>query len=258
LGRAVLKKRIIPVQLLMHGRLVKTQRFESWRDVGDPVKSSAVYNSQYADELVFLDIEREDRTVAKLAKLIEEVSEVCFMPVAFGGGIHSFEDAAFLIKNGADKVVINSAAYATLEVLTRTSDRFGAQAVIIGMDARRDPDSGRYRLYSNCGRTAEDVSLADHVGRCISAGAGEIFIQSIDRDGTMDGFDIALIKQVMEVATVPVIACGGSGNYGQLKDTFLETGVSALACGSLFNFSDSNPIRAKAYLSNYGLSFKVV
>jgi imidazole glycerol-phosphate synthase subunit HisF len=254
----MLKKRIIPVQLLLNDRLVKTVNFGSWRDVGDPVKSSGVYNSQNADELVFLNIARDGRTIEMLRKVIERVSEVSFMPMAMGGGIVTAEDAAELIRTGADKVVINSAAYRNRSIITATADTFGAQAVVLSVDARWDADAGRYQLYSDCGRMREDVTLADHIGRCIEAGAGEVMIQSIDRDGTMTGYDIELIRQTKAVATIPVIAAGGSGDYGHLKEVFLETDVSAVACGSLFNFSDSNPIRAKAFLTNYGLNFKVV
>lgn len=254
----MLKKRIIPMQLLLDGQLVKTVTFGAWRHVGDPVKSSAVYNSQYADELMFLNIARADRTVERLASLIGEVSKECFMPLSVGGGIASAEDAAFLILNGADKIVVNSAAYDKPWIITATAERFGAQAVIVSIDARWDADLGDYRLYADCGRRKESVSLHDHIGRCSAAGAGEIMIQSIDRDGTMVGYDVELIKRTMACCSLPVIAAGGSGNYDHLKAAFLETGVQALACGSLFNFSDSNPIRAKAYLTNHGLSFKVV
>lgn len=254
----MLKKRIIPIQLLLDGRLVKTKGFAEPRDVGDPVKSSTVYNSQFADELVFLNISRVDRTIGTLRSVIERVSEVSFMPMAMGGGIWTAADAAELIRTGADKVVINSAAYRRPQVITETADRFGAQAVIVCIDARWNLESGGYRLFSDCGRAAEAVSLADHVHRVTAAGAGEIMIQSIDQDGTMDGYDLKLVREVKAIATVPVIAAGGSGNYAHLRDVFLETDVSAVACGSLFNFSDSNPIRAKAFLTNHGLHFKVV
>lgn len=254
----MLKKRIIPVQLLMNGRLVKTVRFDTWRDVGDPVKSSAVYNSTYVDELIFLNISREERTIDALRSVIEKVSEVSFMPMAMGGGIRTAGDAAELIRTGADKVVINSAAYHDPDVISVTASTFGSQAVVVCIDARWDDAIGAYCLYSDCGRKLEKAGLQEHVRRCIGAGAGEIMIQSIDRDGTMQGYDIELVRLVKEVATVPVIAAGGSGNYAHLRDVFLGTDVSAVACGSLFNFSDSNPIRAKAFLTNYGLKFKVV
>jgi len=254
----MLKKRIIPIQLLLDGRLVKTVKFNSWRDVGDPVKSSAVYNSQYADELIFLNISRTDRTVQSLTALIEQVSKVCFMPMSMGGGISSAEDAAFLILHGADKVVINSAAYTKPEVITKTAEQFGTQAIIVGIDATWDEQRGDYVLYSHCGQRPQKVPLDEHVHRCTEAGAGEIMIQSIDRDGTMLGYDIQLTKRVMACSSLPVIAAGGSGNYEHLKEGFVATDASAVACGSLFNFSDSNPIRAKAFLSNYGINFKVV
>lgn len=253
----MLKRRIIPVQLLMNGRLVKTVRFGDWRDVGDPVKSSAVYNSQYADELIFLNIDRGARSVEPLAQLLHAVSEVCFLPLAVGGGVRCFEDAAFLVRNGADKVVINTAAYREPAILSLIAEHFGAQAVVVGIDAKLGSD-GNYVAVSNCGRDVESVALEDHIRRCEAAGAGEFLIQSIDRDGTMQGFDVALIQLACAVAKVPVIGCGGSGQYNHLKEAFLQSAASALACGSLFNFSDSNPIRAKAFLSNYGLQFKVV
>jgi imidazole glycerol-phosphate synthase subunit HisF len=259
----MLKKRIIPIQLLAKGRLVKSVRFDGWRDVGDPVKSSTVYNSQQADELIFLNVERGTRSVQALAEVIERVSKVCFMPLAMGGGIASAEDAAFLILHGADKVVINSAAYAQPDIISRTAERFGAQACVICIDVRFEKSplgtgDGRYVLYSDCGRRAQTVTLEDHIRNVMAAGAGEIMIQSIDRDGTMAGFDVPLIDRVMKCSTIPLIAAGGSGNYDHLKDVFLTTDVSAIACGSLFNFSDSQPMRAKAFLSNYGLPFKVV
>jgi cyclase len=254
----LLKKRIIPIQLLLDGRLVKTVQFGSWRDVGDPVKSSSVYNSQYADELIFLNIARNARTIEPLLSLIDEVSRVCFMPLSIGGGITTAQDAAELIRTGADKIVLNSIAYQDRSVITETAERFGSQAVIVSIDARFDPDAGDYQLFSDCGRIRQHLTLEAHVERCVQAGAGEIMIQSIDRDGTMQGYDLELIRRVQAVSPAPVIAAGGSGNYEHLKDVFVERDVAAAACGSLFNFSDSNPIRAKAFLSNYGLRFKVV
>lgn len=253
----MLKRRIIPVQLLMNGRLVKSKRFADWRDVGDPVKSSAVYNSQYADELIFLNIARDRASVQALADLMQKVSRECFMPLSVGGGIHSFDDAAYLIQHGADKVVINSAAYTDKAMLSGLADRFGSQAVVVAIDVRRSAD-GSYTAWSNSGQQLEPVELQAHMHNCQLAGAGEFLIQSIDQDGTMEGFDIDLLRLACNVSNLPIIGCGGSGNYNHLKDAFLSTDVSALACGSLFNFSDSNPLRAKAFLSNYDLPFKVV
>jgi len=254
----VLKKRIIPVQLLLDGRLVKTKQFGAYRDVGDPVASSRVYNAQNADELVFLNINRSARGIDPLLTLLERVSEVTFMPLSLGGGVTSYDSAARLIRSGADKVVLNSAAYSDPQLITSIADAFGSQAVIVSIDARLDSTSGEYTVYSDCGRKAEAVTLDAHLEKVVAAGAGEIFINSIDRDGMMNGYDIPLLKKVASAVSIPVIGCGGAGHYNHLKDAFLETRVSALACGSLFNFTDSNPIRAKAFLTNYGIPFKVV
>ena len=254
----MLKKRIIPVQLLLDGRLVKTKQFGAYRDVGDPVASSRVYNAQNADELVFLNINRSARGIDPLLTLLERVSEVTFMPLSLGGGVTSYDSAARLIRSGADKVVLNSAAYSDPQLITSIADAFGSQAVIVSIDARLDSNYAEYTVYSDCGRKAEAVTLDAHLEKVVAAGAGEIFINSIDRDGMMNGYDIPLLKKVASAVSIPVIGCGGAGHYNHLKDAFLETRVSALACGSLFNFTDSNPIRAKAFLTNYGIPFKVV
>lgn len=252
----MLKRRIIPVQLLLNGGLVKTRKFADCRDVGYPVKSSAVYNSQHADELIFLNIARDRASVEPLAKLMQKVSQECFMPLSVGGGIYTLEDATYLIQNGADKVVINSAACRDRELISRIADRFGTQSIVVSIDAKRV--GGCYFAVSLSASQREPVGLEEHMRACEDAGGGEFLIQSVDLDGTMEGFDLPLLRLVCAVAKVPVIGCGGSGHYNHLKEAFLETEVSALACGSLFNFSDSNPMRAKAYLSNYGLQFKVV
>jgi len=253
----MLKKRIIPIMLLLDQRLVKTSQFDSWRNVGDPVQSAKVYNSQYTDELVLLNIARSQRSIAQLAELIPEIAKVSFMPLAVGGGIQCFDDAAFLINQGADKIIINSCAYQQPEIISQIAQAFGQQAVIVSIDVKADKNVG-YELYSHCGRQLENVTLSKHLKACEEAGAGEFMIQSIDNDGMMNGFDILLLNQVMKLAKIPVIGCSGSGNYHHLKDAFIDTKVSALGCGSLFNFSDSNPIRAKNFLTNYGLAFKKV
>ena len=254
----MLKRRIIPVQLLSGNRLIKTKRFAGERDVGDPVASAKVYNAQYADELVFLNVSREQRTIAPLMQLLDPVSAVSFMPLAMGGGVRSLSDARQLILNGADKVIVNSAVYENAGLVREIAGEFGSQAVIVGIDVRNDVPGGEPELYSDCGRRLERVSFDRHIDRVVSSGAGELFIHSIDRDGVMEGYDIALLKRAVKCAAIPIIGCGGAGNYTHLRDAFLDAGVSALACGSLFNFSDSNPLRAKAFLKNCGIPCKVI
>ena len=254
----MLKKRIIPIQLLLNGRLVKTMQFGAYRDVGDPVASARVYNSQYADELIVLNINRQSGSIDPLINILDKMSEVCFMPLALGGGIRCLNDATRLITAGADKVILNTVCYSQPSLIREIAECFGSQAVIAAIDARWDASSNRYILYSCFGQSVQSISLEEHIALCIENGVGEIFIQSIDRDGMMQGFDKLLSSKVGALANVPVIICGGAGNYEHLKEVLLETNISAVACGSLFNFSDSNLIRAKAFLSNYQLSFKVV
>lgn len=252
----MLKKRIVPIQLLKQGRLVKGVGFDRYRDVGDPVTSSAIYNANYVDELITLNINEPGSGVQPLLAVLDDISRVAFMPMAVGGGIRSEHDAIALISRGADKVVLNSICYRDPNVVRRIANRFGVQAVVCMIDVRRSGND--FHLFSDHGRHPENVDLATHITRCQNAGAGEIVVQSIDRDGSMSGYDIELAKTAMELATVPVLVAGGAGNYDHLKALFLETEVSAAVCGSIFNFSDSNPLRAKAFLANYGLPFKQV
>lgn len=249
----MLKRRIIPIELLDGGRLVKTRGFSAPRDVGDPVKSSKVYSSQDADELLFLNISRSDRSTATLIETIARIAAECFVPLSAGGGITTFDEAARLIEVGADKILINSAAYRDPGLLGAIAQAFGRQAVVIGIDVRQDdPD---YSLWSACGTRHEPVRLEDHIQAVIAAGAGEIMIQSIDRDGVMGGYDLDLLRRVTAVSSVPVIAAAGAGHFLHLKEAF-DAGADAAACGSLFNFGDNNPLRAKAYLKNHNIPLK--
>lgn len=251
----MLKRRIIPVELLNSGRLVKTLSFAAPRDVGDPVKSSKVYSDQDADELVFMQIDRDLRCVDTLARVIAKVAEHCFVPLTAGGGISKFEDARSLFEAGADKILINSAAYKNPDLIEEIAASFGRQAVVISIDAQWEDD--QYVLYSNCGRSREDINLVEHIEKVISAGAGELMFQVIGRDGMMQGYDLDLLSLVVANSTVPVIAGSGAGTFIHLKEAF-DTGVDAVACGSLFNFGDNNPLRAKAFLKNYGIPLKRV
>lgn len=248
----MLTKRIIPVQLLLDGRLVKTRQFDRLRDVGNPVSSSRIYYANGADELIFLNIHRGMRSVAPLIKVMQEVSQVLFVPLAAGGGIWSQREARDVINAGADKVVLNTAVYHRFEVVRQIAETLGSQSVVVAIDVRKDGDT--WACYSNCGQRRQDVLLQDHIECAIANGAGEILIQSIDRDGERSGYDIDLVKVVCTYArSTPVIALGGAGTYAHVKALFDETNVDAAACGSLFNFGDNNPLRAKAYLRNHGI-----
>lgn len=249
----MLKRRIIPIELLNDGRLVKTVSFTAPRDVGDPVKSSKVYSDQDADELVLLNISRTERDVRALVQVVERIAQECFVPLTVGGGIRCLDDAAQLFAAGADKILLNSITYVEPGLIAEIGARYGQQAVVVGVDARTE-ESG-FVLYSDCGRKREAALLPQHLGTVIAAGAAEIIVQSMDKDGTMSGYDLTLIQSVIAISPVPVIAAGGAGDFIHLKRAF-DVGADAAACGSLFNFGDNNPLRAKAFLKNYSIPLK--
>lgn len=249
----MLKRRIIPIELLSGGRLVKTRQFADPRDVGDPVKSSKVYSDQDADELILLLIDRNCRELGVLEEVVGRIAEHCFVPLTAGGGVSALDDASRLFAAGADKVIVNSAAYRDSSLLEAIATRFGRQALVAGIDVRQTADG--YALYSDCGRVREPVSLEQHLERLLESGVGEVMIQAIDRDGVMGGYDLDLLKRVVGQSSVPVIAAAGAGHFMHLKEAF-ESGVDAAACGSLFNFGDNNPLRAKSFLKNHGVPLK--
>jgi cyclase len=249
----MLKRRIVPIELLSGGRLVKTRQFAAPRDVGDPVKSSKVYSDQDADELVLLNIDRTTPGSEPLLAAVAKIAEHCFVPLTVGGGIGTVSDAQPLFTAGADKVLINSAAYRDAGLIKAIAERYGRQAVVVGIDVRAE--DGDYVPYSDGGRCRQSISLEAHISAMVSAGAGELMIQSIDCDGVMEGYDLNLLRRVVACSPVPVIAAAGAGNFLHLKEAF-EAGVDATACGSLFNFGDNNPLRAKAFLKNHGIPLK--
>ena len=251
----MLKRRIIPIQLLMDDRLVKSKEFSAFRDVGDPISSSKIYSAQDADELVFLNINRDNQSLSTLIHYVEKIAQDCFVPLTVGGGISKISDATSLFKAGADKVLINTAAYSNPDLIKEIADQFGSQSLVVGFDIKAQ--NGDYAVFSNCGRKKENVVLGEHIISVISAGAGELMVQSIDRDGKMIGYDLNLLRYVLSISKVPVIAAGGPGNFQDLKDAF-DVGVDAVSAGSLFNFGDNNPLRAKAFLKNYNIKLKKI
>ena len=252
----MLKKRLIPVLLLQQGRMVKGRQFRDFRDTGDPISATRIYNAQKADELVFLDIEASRENRKTLLNIIEEVSTECFMPFTVGGGVRTVDEVRELLKTGADKVLINSAAIERPSLIADATRIFGKQCIVAGIDAKREGCA--YRVYSHSARLRTGVDLVEHI-RCMEKmGAGEILINSIDNDGMMKGYDPDLLKLVVAATRLPIIACGGAGNFGHLVDAFRLYGVHAVACASLFHFGDNNPIRARAYLKNQGIAVKNV
>jgi imidazole glycerol-phosphate synthase subunit HisF len=252
----MLKTRIIPVLLLRNGRMVKGKQFSAFRDVGDPVSAARIYNAQNADELIFLDIDASHEGRASLIDVIERVSRECFMPFAVGGGVTSVENVRELLNAGADKVVVTTAALVHPDFISEAAKIFGNQCIVVGIDVRRDEASGKYRLYSHSGRQLHETELLDHVRDMESRGAGELFVNSIDFDGTMQGYDLGLATLVRSHTNLPVIIAGGAGNFKHLAQAIHEAQVHAVACASVFHFGDNNPVRARAYLKNEGILVK--
>lgn len=238
--------RVIPCLLVRDRGLVKTVKFKTDVYVGDPVNAVRIFNDKEVDELILLDIDATREGRGPDFEVIAEIAGECFMPVAYGGGITSFSDVQRVIRSGIEKVVINSAAYGNLDVIREASATYGAQAVVGAIDVRK-PLLGGYKLYSKSGSDEQKVKLTAHVEALVEAGAGEIFVNSIDRDGVMGGYDIDLIRQVCAATNTPVIASGGAGSVAHLVEAVEQGGASAVAAGSMFVFHG----RHKAVLINY-------
>jgi cyclase len=229
------KTRVIPVLLLRGEGLVKTVGFDNPKYIGDPINAVRIFNEKEVDELIFLDIEAGVKGHGPQFDLLSSIAEEAFMPMAYGGGINTLEQIRRLFELGFEKIVINSAAYRDLTLIERAAAMFGSQSIVGAIDVRRST-IGEFELYSSSGRMRESISLSDHLDRLVKAGAGEVFINSIDRDGNLSGYDLALLKEVCARVNVPVVACGGAGEIRHFVEAVEEAHVSAVAAGSLFVF----------------------
>lgn len=252
----MLKKRVIPVLLLRDGRMVKGVRFSEYRDTGNPRTAVRIYSAQDADELVFLDIQASLQSRQTLVEIVRDAATECFMPLAAGGGISSIDDARELLLAGADKVVVTTAAVSHPELLTEIAELFGSQALVAGIDYRLEETGAR--VWIRCGTERTELDPVAHARTLVSLGAGEILLNAIDRDGTMGGYDLDTARAVANAVDVPVIVCGGAGNFMHLADLFNTTPASAAACASVFHFGDNNPIRARSYLRNLSIPMRVL
>lgn len=239
----------------MENRLVKTINFDKYKDVGSPTSTAKIFNDSDADEIILLNINRKDRTISSLIPFLKKISKECFIPISAGGGINSLDDATDVIKNGADKIVINSICYNNYAFVKNLSNKFGKQAVVASVDVKKIDQ--KFSLFSNCGKNLKSITLEDHIQKLIQNNVGEIMINSIDKEGTMEGPDHDLIMQVNKICNVPIIYTSGIGNYDHIKNIFKTSNISAVACGSLFNLTDSNPIRVKSYLKIYDIPLRI-
>jgi len=249
----MLKKRIIPKLLLKNGRMVKGLEFQDFRDTGDPVSASRIYNHQYADELVFLDIDATVSGQSELLSVIEKVSSECFMPLSVGGGIQTLDMARELILAGADKVVLNSVCYDNPELVREIAKVFGEQAVVVSIDCQYI--DGQWRLFSHSGSKAEEISLQQHLSRIDALGCGEYLIQSIQHDGHREGYDLDLLRKCVSLTNTPIVIGAGAGHFMHLFEAF-ENGAHGVGCASIFHFADNNPLRARSYLKNKGIDVR--
>ncbi len=247
----MLKVRIMPTLLYKDVGLVKGIGFDSSRRVGTPMQAVKVYNMRGVDELVFLDITATADRRQPDCDLIDDLADECFMPLTVGGGVRSVEDVGRLLTVGADKVSINTAALEVAGLVADSAAHFGSQCIVVSIDARREPD-GSHQVYIHAGQVATGRAPVEVALEAQTAGAGEILLTSIDRDGSMRGYDTELIRSVTDAVSVPVVASGGAGEYKHLAEALGDGGASAVAAASIFHFTEQTPAEAKAYLSGCG------
>ncbi len=251
--------RIIPCLDVDAGRVVKGVRFVDLRDAGDPAELAARYDEAGADEIVFLDITASSGARSTMIDVVWRTAERVFIPLTVGGGVRTVDDARALLRAGADKVGVNTAAVARPELVADLSTEFGAQCVVVAIDARRRTDAtAGFEVHTHGGRTPTGLDAVAWAGECERLGAGEILLTSMDRDGTRDGFDLELLRSVVDACNIPVIASGGVGTLDHLVAGAVEGGADALLAASVFHFGDLTVAQAKAHLAAAGVSVRPV
>lgn len=240
------RTRVIPVLLLQGGGLVKTVKFRDPKYLGDPINAVRIFNEKEVDELVFLDIAATIESREPPFPLLQDIASEAFMPMAYGGGLTNIEQIRRVFGLGFEKVIINSAAYGNLGLIAEAAAIFGSQAVVCSVDVRKTW-RGNYQLVSRAAKKAERVNLRDHLAAVEKAGAGEIMVNAVDRDGTMSGYDLKLVREVSDTVSVQVIACGGAKSVDDFVEVVTAGHASAVAAGSMFVFYG----RHRAVLINY-------
>jgi cyclase len=253
----VLATRVIPCLDVDAGRVVKGVRFVEIRDAGDPVELAARYDAEGADELVFLDITASSDARDTMVHVVERVAEQVFIPFTVGGGIRTVDDVRMMLRAGADKVSLNTAAVADPELVRRASDEFGAQCIVVAIDARRrDAGLAQWDVVTHGGRTPTGLDAVEWAQEVCRLGAGEILLTSMDRDGTQAGYDLELLRAVGTAVPVPVIASGGVGTLQHLFEAVSDAGADAVLAASIFHFGTFRVREAKQYLADRGITVR--
>ena len=250
-------KRIIPCLDCKNGRVVKGTNFVDLRDAGDPVEVASMYDKSGADELVFLDITASSDGRNTTVDLVRKVAEKVFIPFTVGGGIRTVDDFKVLLREGADKISINSAAIMNPQLISEAADKFGSQCVVVAIDAKRRDDGG-WSIYKNGGRVDMHMDAVEWAMKAEKLGCGEILLTSMDCDGTKAGYDIELTRTIAENVSIPVIASGGAGNMEHLYDAFTEGKADAALAASLFHYKELDIMNLKKYLSDKGISMRMI
>ena len=249
-------KRIIPCLDVNDGRVVKGINFVNLRDAGDPVEVAAAYDKAGADEVVFLDITASSDHRATVVDMVRKVAEKVFIPFTVGGGIRTVEDFKVLLREGADKISINSSAINTPELIGNAADKFGSQCVVVAIDARRRGDGGGWNVYKNGGRIDTGLDAVEWAMKANRLGAGEILLTSMDCDGTKAGYDIELTRQIADNVSIPVIASGGAGTKEHFYEALTEGHADAALAASLFHYKELEIMDLKNYLADRGVSVR--
>ena len=250
-------KRIIPCLDVNDGRVVKGINFVNLRDAGDPVEVAAAYDKAGADEVVFLDITASSDHRATVVDMVRKVAEKVFIPFTVGGGIRTVEDFKVLLREGADKISINSSAINTPELIGNAADKFGSQCVVVAIDARRREDGSGWNVYKNGGRIDTGLDVVEWAMKANQLGAGEILLTSMDCDGTKAGYDIELTRQIADNVSIPVIASGGAGQLSHFYDALTEGKAEAVLAASLFHYKELEIREVKEYLRDKGVSVRL-
>lgn len=253
----MITKRIIPCLDVNNGRVVKGVNFVNLIDVGDPVEIAAAYDKAGADEVVFLDITASSDARATKVDMVRRVAEKVFIPFTVGGGIRTVDDFRAILREGADKVAVNSAAIMNPSLISEAAEKFGSQCVVVAIDAKRRADGSGWNIYKNGGRIDMGIDAVEWAVRAGELGAGEILLTSMDRDGTKNGYDIELTRTVSESVSIPVIASGGAGRLEHFYDSFAEGKADAALAASLFHFKELEIREVKKYLRDQGISVRL-